>query len=113
MSDLSSLDIGPYDPYNDLVTIEGIRYSGQLLRDGLGVNGLYAGRCLRIVKREGGLITMQTLPDVDYLLDLLAHVVAEADGRYGDLGQPIEGDVMVDEARRIVSVFKSTGESNG
>lgn len=114
MSDLSVLDIGTYDPYNDLIVIEGIRYSGQLLRDGLGVNGLQAGKCLRIVKRNEGIVTMQTLTDVDELLGLLEHAVNEADGWHDECrGGPIEDDARIARAKQVLGIFKPTGESNG
>ena len=114
MNKLSVLDIGTYDPYNDLIVIEGIRYSGQLLRDGLGVNGLNAGKCLQIVKRNEGIVTMQTLPGVDELLGLLEHAVNEADGWHDEgRGGPIEDDLKLNRARAILRIFKPTGESNG
>lgn len=43
-------------------------------------------------------------PTIERLMQLLAHAVSEADGWYDDArGGQIEGDAMIDEARKILN----------
>lgn len=49
------------DDAADVITIYGIRYSGELFR-GLGFD-LRPGRSFRILKRENGVVTIRVEPD--------------------------------------------------
>jgi hypothetical protein len=49
-----------YDRETDVMTIEGIRYSGALLRE-LGV--LPVGKLIRVVAREDGVLTLRVVLD--------------------------------------------------
>ena len=51
-----------YDGRIDLVTIEGIKYSGELFR-AFAVGGLAVGEHLKIIEREDGVITLQRITD--------------------------------------------------
>lgn len=46
------------DPSRDLVTIEGVKYAGELFR-GLGNVGFKPGTLIRIEKREDGALTVR------------------------------------------------------
>lgn len=49
-----------YDEERDVLTVEGIQYSGALFR-ALGVQGLTKGSVLQILGREDGLLTVKDL----------------------------------------------------
>lgn len=55
------LDVA-YDTDHDVLTIEGINYSGEFFRQ-LGVHGLAVGRTVRILSRDDGLVTLQTVEE--------------------------------------------------
>lgn len=48
-----------YDPRIDVLTVEGVRYSGEAFRD---LALAKAGTCLQIVRNEDGVITFQMWP---------------------------------------------------
>lgn len=47
-----------YDPYTDVLTVEGHKYSGALFR---GFAYLAVGTTVRIINREDGLVTLETV----------------------------------------------------
>lgn len=47
-----------FDPWSDVLTVEGIRYAGELFR-ALAV--LPVGTTVRIVDRQGGVLTLETV----------------------------------------------------
>jgi hypothetical protein len=49
-----------YDQAKDVITIEGIKYAGDLFR-GLGF-GLQHGQLFRVVSRDAGVLTLQSPP---------------------------------------------------
>jgi len=53
---VKKLDV-EYDPWSDVLTIEGFRYSGVLFRDLAG--GLQKNRWFQIVSRDDGVITIR------------------------------------------------------
>ena len=60
MDNLQTLDVKPYDPYSDVIEIEGIKYSGCLFRE-FGMKEL-VGQILIIERKEDGVITIKLLP---------------------------------------------------
>lgn len=46
-----------YDAFTDILTIEGVKYSGELFR-ALGVDGLATDCWFRIVSREDGILSI-------------------------------------------------------
>ncbi len=46
-----------YDPVEDIMVIEGVRYSGSFFRE-LGNNGIAVGEAFTIQRREQGLVTI-------------------------------------------------------
>lgn len=50
-----------YDAHLDILTVEGIRYSGSLFR-GLGIGAI--GTAFRLTERRDGVVTLQTLEGV-------------------------------------------------
>lgn len=53
---MAPLDVKPYDAEQDVMTIEGIRYSGELFRE-LGFSA-QVGQLLRVVERTDGVVTL-------------------------------------------------------
>jgi len=53
---MSKLDFA-YDPWTDVMTIEGFRYSGALFRD--LATGLPSNRWFQVVSRDDGVITIR------------------------------------------------------
>lgn len=51
-----------YDSGRDVVTIEGVQYSGHLFRS-LGLRGFEPGTWLRIEQRADGLLTVYSVPE--------------------------------------------------
>ena len=49
-----------YDEATDVMIIEGVRYSGALLR-GWGRDGFPVGMCIRIKSRDDGVLTVETI----------------------------------------------------
>jgi hypothetical protein len=61
MSDqLPTLDVCPFDPWNDTITIEGTRYAGQLFRS-FGARLAKPGTLLRIESHQDGVLTVVKL----------------------------------------------------
>ena len=60
---MSELAVGEYDPYLDVIEIEGTRYHGSLFRElGCGFPAM-VGQTIRIDKKENGLVTVTRLEE--------------------------------------------------
>ena len=51
-----------YDELRDIMTIEGMKYSGELFK-AFAEGGLPVGEHLKIIKREDGVVTFQRITD--------------------------------------------------
>lgn len=49
-----------YDAWGDVLTIEGVKYAGELFRDLSGLGAV--GDCFQIVKRDNGVVTLRSIP---------------------------------------------------
>jgi hypothetical protein len=61
--------VGEFNPWNDTISIEGVKYAGALFRDGF--SGMI-GQTIKIIKRENGVVTVTTI-DSDTQRDALRY----------------------------------------
>ena len=65
-----------YNPETDVMEIEGMRYTGSLFRS-FAAGGLALETPMKIVKRDNGVITLQTIAEEEKVAAALAPVKAE------------------------------------
>lgn len=101
MSKLPTLDVGPYDPWTDTITIEGIRYAGELLRQ---FGHAMIGSKVEIVSRSDGTVALRNvnkppaaLTDAEILDAMAWHFGREsltATGNFVEFARDIEARVL-------------------
>lgn len=64
-----------YDWYTDVITIEGMRYSGDLFREFGG--GLAVGEYFQLIERKDGLITIRRLSPIRVLVREILSLIYE------------------------------------
>lgn len=59
-----------YDEERDVFMIEGVKWSGELLR-AVGVNGVPVGSIIKIDKRDDGIVTFDRMYDTEQASNLM------------------------------------------
>ena len=97
---MNTLNMGPYDPDDDSIVIEGTRYSGHFFRGPLSFR-TEIGSEFRIEKHDGRTVTVTRYPNVGYpITELLAYAIKKATELNGG---KIEDDFMIDAGIKLLN----------